>query len=298
MRKDIKYLFLLFILTAGLIFALDKVPTVVTSINPYYLIAKEIAGNRLNIQLLIKPGSDPHTFSPSISDVKVLSNASLIIANGLCLDNSYLKNYKNVVYLGEFIPKDKLLEGSEGDGSDIGNSHEVGYNPHVWLAPDFLIDYIIPKIVQEISKLDSKNKSYYENNAKKVITSLKIVSKNLDKLLANQKGSVVILEHPSFMYLFNKYGIEVLSVEEGHGKEPSTSHIKEIIKKAKSKKLLGIFVGPQFNESSIKTVANELKTEYMILDPLGFKIKAQKISELFNEVYRVLQSAISKKSGK
>ncbi len=298
MRRSVKYLSLFLMITSVVLFAVVNVSTVVTTINPYYLILKEIAGDKFNIQLLIKPGSNPHTFSPSINDVKVLSNASLIFANGLGLDNSYLKNYKNVVYLGEFIPKDKLLEGSEELGTDTHDNHEVGYNPHVWLSPDFLIDYIIPKIVQELSKIDSKNKIYYENNAKRVTDSLKTVSKNLDKLLDNQEGSVVILEHPSFIYLFNKYGIKVLSVEEGHGKEPSASHIKEIIKKAKSKKLLGIFVGPQFSESVIKTIANELKTEYMILDPLGFKIGAQKISELFNEAYRVLRLAINKKSGK
>lgn len=269
------------------IFAMVSFPnTIVTTINPYYLITKEIVQDKINVQLLIKPGSNPHTFSPTVSDVKMLSNAKIIFANGLGIDNSYLKNYKNVVYLGDVIPKKLLLQGDEHEGEN---------NPHVWLSIDFLINYIVPKITQEVIKLDSKNKSFYEKNSKEVIVSLKEISAKIDKLLGNFKNSVVILEHPSFLYFFNKYGIKVLSVEEGHGKQPSTRHIKNIINTAKSSKLLGIFVGPQFDASTISTIAKELNVKYKVLDPLGFTTKSQKISALFESVYLVLQESLQER---
>lgn len=260
--------------------------TIVATINPYYLITKEIVQDKMDVQLLIKPGSNPHTFSPTVSDVKMLSNATLIFANGLGIDNSYLKKYKNVVYLGDAIPRNLLLQGDEDEGE---------YNPHVWLSLDFLINYIVPKITQEVIKLDSKNKSFYEKNSNLVIASLKNISSKIDKLLSGSKGSVIILEHPSFLYFFNKYGIKVLSVEEGHGKQPSTQHIKNIINTARSSKLLGIFVGPQFDASTISTIAKELNTKHKILDPLGFTIKAQKISALFENVYLVLQESLQER---
>jgi zinc transport system substrate-binding protein len=257
--------------------------TIVATINPYFLIAKQIVADKMHVELLIKPGSNPHTFNPSINDVKILSNASLIIANGLGLDNAYLKNFKNVAFVGESIPKNLLLQGDEDKGE---------YNPHVWLSLDFLVNYLIPKITQEIIKIDPANETFYQDNSKKLISSLNTLSEKFDNILSNQASSIVILEHPSFLYFFEKYKIKVLSVEEGHGKEPTISHIKEIIQEGKRGRVLGIFIAPQFNSSAIETIAKELNKEPKRLDPLGFSISAKSIYELFENVYKILESSV------
>ncbi|WP_448379136.1 metal ABC transporter substrate-binding protein [Fervidobacterium sp.] len=263
------------------VFALN----IVTTINPYYLIVKQIVGEKATVSVLIKPGSDPHTFNPTISDVKALSNADLIVANGLGLDNAYLKNYKKVLLVGEKIPSKYLVELEEE------HEHEEGtYNPHVWLSIDFLTDYIIPAIRDELVRMDKQNATFYEKNAKMVINSLKEVSKKFDSLLKDKKGAVVILDHPSYVYLFKKYGIQVLALEEGHGKEPSARHLKNIIEHAKRSNLIGVFVGPQFKAESIKVVSNELKKQYKILDPLGSKAKT--ITELFENAYNSIREAV------
>ncbi len=255
---------------------------IVVTINPYYLIVKELVPSNVNASLLIKPGSNPHTFSPTVSDVKNLSKADLIIANGLELDNAYLKNYKNVLYLGEKIPSKYLSPSDEHD--------EGLYNPHVWLSIDFLVNYIIPSIRDQLIKIDKANAKLYTLNAEKVILSIKEVSKKVEQLIKDKSDYVVILEHPSYLYFFKKYGIKVLAIEEGHGKEPTAKKIKSIIDTARKSKLLGIFVGPQFKTESIKVISKELKKEYKILDPLGYNAKT--ISELFESAYNSIKEAI------
>jgi zinc transport system substrate-binding protein len=258
---------------------------IVTTINPYYLIVKQIVGEKVTVSLLIKPGSDPHTFNPTISDVKALSKADLIVANGLGLDNAYLKNYKKVLFVGEKIPSKYLVELEEED------EHEEGtYNPHVWLSIDFLTNYIIPAIRDELVRMDRQNAKVYEENAKMIINSLKEVSKKFDQLLKDKKGAVVILEHPSYVYLFKKYGIQVLALEEGHGKEPSAGHLKNVIELAKKSNLIGVFVGPQFKAEAIRVVSSELKRQYKILDPLGREAKT--IADLFENAYNSIKEAV------
>jgi zinc transport system substrate-binding protein len=263
------------------VFALN----IVTTINPYYLIVKQIVGEKSDVSLLIKPGSDPHTFNPTISDVKALSKADLIVANGLGLDNAYLKNYRNVLFVGERIPAKYLVESGEEDGHD-GKT----FNPHVWLSIDFLTDYIIPTIRDELVRMDKQNAKIYDKNARVIINSLKEVSEKFDQLLKDKKGAVVILEHPSYVYLFKKYGIQVLALEEGHGKEPSAGHLKNVIELAKKSNLIGVFVGPQFKTEAIRVVSSELKREYKILDPLGSKAKT--ISDLFENAYNSIKEAV------
>jgi len=258
---------------------------IVTTINPYYLIVKQIVGEKANVSLLIKPGSDPHTFNPTISDVKALSKADLIVANGLGLDNAYLKNYRNVLFVGERIPAKYLVESGEEDGHD-GKT----FNPHVWLSIDFLTDYIIPTIRDELVRMDKQNAKIYDKNAGVIINSLKELSKKFDQLLKDKKGAVVILEHPSYVYLFKKYGIQVLALEEGHGKEPSVEHLKNVIELAKKSNLIGVFVGPQFKTEAIRVVSSELKRQYKILDPLGREAKT--ISDLFENAYNSIKEAV------
>ena len=264
---------------------------IATTINPYYLIVKEITAGKANVSLVVKPGADPHSYSPTVSDVKALSKADLIVANGLGLDNAYLKGYKNVLYLGDKIPATML-------GVESGHTDDEleGLNPHIWLSFDFLINYIVPSIRDELIKVDKVNAQIYKANAQTLINSLSSLSKKFDSLLGGYKNSVVVLDHPSYFYLFRKYDILILSVEEGHDKQPTISHIKDIIAQSKKSNLLGIFVGPQFNKSAIETISKELKRRYYVLDPLG--VDSQNISELFNKAYSVIKEAINGASEK
>jgi len=264
---------------------------IATTINPYYLIVKEITAGKANVSLVVKPGADPHSYSPTVSDVKALSKADLIVANGLGLDNAYLKGYKNVLYLGDKIPATML-------GVESGHTDDEleGLNPHIWLSFDFLIKYIVPSIRDELIKVDKVNAQIYKANAQTLINSLSSLSKKFDSLLGGYKNSVVVLDHPSYFYLFRKYDILILSVEEGHDKQPTISHIKDIIAQSKKSNLLGIFVGPQFNKSAIETISKELKRRYYVLDPLG--VDSQNISELFNKAYSVIKEAVNGASEK
>ena len=280
-----KSVVLIFLLGTVAIFASSL--EVIATINPYYLILKEIASDKINLTLLIKPGSDPHSFSPKVSDVKKLAKADLIIANGLGLDDAYLKNYKNVLYLAKYIPQDLLA-------SDESHEEELeGVNPHIWLSPDFLSDYIIPVMADELVRNDPTNAAVYRSRASILIESLKTLSIRFDELLSKYKNSVVILDHPSYLYLFRKYDVKILSVEEGHGKQPTISHIKEIVEQARNSKLLGIFVGPQFNPSAIDTISKQLKVEYRVLDPLG--LNAKSIVDLFENAYKTIEEEIDGK---
>jgi len=285
MKKRALFAILLSILTIAVstvTFSLN----IATTINPYYLIVKEITAGKANVSLIVKPGADPHSYSPTVSDVKALSKADLIVANGLGLDNAYLKGYKNVLYLGDKIPATML-------GVESGHTDDEleGLNPHIWLSFDFLIKYIVPSIRDELIKVDKVNAQIYKANAQTLINSLSSLSKKFDSLLGGYKNSVVVLDHPSYFYLFRKYDILILSVEEGHDKQPTISHIKDIIAQSKKSNLLGIFVGPQFNKSAIETISKELKRRYYVLDPLG--VDSQSISELFNKAYSVIKEAVN-----
>lgn len=275
--------------------------SIVTTINPYYLILKDlVAGTDNEVFLLIKPGTNPHTFSPTIGDVKKLTTAHIVFANGLKLE-PYLEGYKGVIFLSDFLPMEILLkddnDGHEKDeerdeehDEEHHEEHEHGeFNPHVWVSPQLVRDYIIPQIVKVLSEKDPKNRENFEKNAKRLINSLNDVVNRFDQLLSSYKNAVLVITHPSIVYLTVPYGIETLALEEGHGKEPSAKRLLEIIEKAKSEKLVGIFAEMQFNEKLLAPIAKELKREIVVLDSLG--VNAKNVVDYYENLLGAFQRA-------
>ena len=53
---------------------------------PLYDLARRVAGDRLEVRLILAPGLDPHHYEPKPKDVTGLDDAGLIFAVGLDLD--------------------------------------------------------------------------------------------------------------------------------------------------------------------------------------------------------------------
>ena len=75
---------------------------VVASISPIANIVYNIGGDRIELDGIMPPGVDPHTFEPRPSDAVKLAQADLIFVNGLHLDESTLR-----------LAKANLKEGAE-----------------------------------------------------------------------------------------------------------------------------------------------------------------------------------------
>ena len=61
-------------------------PKVLTTVAPLTNIVKNIGGPHIDLHWLIPGGTDSHTFEPAPSDVRYISEADVIILNGLDLE--------------------------------------------------------------------------------------------------------------------------------------------------------------------------------------------------------------------
>ena len=71
---------LLCLLPAG---AAGQTVQVVTSIPPYAMLARAVAGPDTEVSSLVRPGQDPHRFDPTVRQVAALNRADLVVHNGL-----------------------------------------------------------------------------------------------------------------------------------------------------------------------------------------------------------------------
>ena len=284
MNKAILILVLISLLAVSNLFALS----VIATINPYYLILHEIAGNKLEVNLLIRPGQNPHIYSPSVSDIRRLNDADVIIANGIGLEVPLMRTLmdleakgKQVIYVGELFPSSILIhdhhhEDEHGEHEedtdqyeDVHHAHDSA-NPHVWLDPVFLADHVVPFLGEKLAEADPENADYYRSNAESLVVKLNNFQLDASEALMLFQGGIVIVAHPSFSYFFARHDITLEPVFEGIGDEPTIAEMRKLIDFVRANEVIGIFAEYQQSKRPIDILVRETGLKYGELDGLGF----------------------------
>jgi zinc transport system substrate-binding protein len=109
--------------------------TVLTSIQPIYLLTRDLLPPEVEVQRLLPPGVTPHGFQMAVSQRKMLSEADLVVWVGPTME----------VFLGSVVKQTPNLELANvaalswpaASQRDDGHQHGVGDNkdPHIWLSP-------------------------------------------------------------------------------------------------------------------------------------------------------------------
>ena len=130
----------------------DDTATVVATTSIWADITSNVACDGLaRVEALIPPGGDPHSFEPSLRDRETMEDATLVVANGLFLEESLEDtidaveaNGVRVLHVGEqldTIPsagRDDEDHESETDSEmddHETDDHRDGDDPHVWWDP-------------------------------------------------------------------------------------------------------------------------------------------------------------------
>lgn len=298
--KKMILLFLMCIMITNIYSAEEKVKVAV-SIYPIGDMVKQIAGDRAEVHIIVKPGESPHTFSPRPSDMKYLSKADIFFTIGLGLEywsDKFVKSAGNKklksVELSSEIKDLIKEEHREEENGSIEEENEHGeYNPHIWFSPVRAV-IIAERIKKELIEKDKKNAKKYEKNCEKFVKKLKNMDSDFKKRAAKFRKKEFVCFHPAYVYFEKDYGIKhILSIEEFPGKEPSSKYIKNVIDLIKKEKIEVIFAEPQFSMKVVNLISKETGVKIGILDPIGGIKGKEGYIELmnynFDQIERILK---------
>ncbi|WP_372584071.1 metal ABC transporter solute-binding protein, Zn/Mn family [Lactobacillus helveticus] len=220
----------------------DKV-SIVTTTNIYADIAKNVAGKYGSVQAIIKnSATDPHNFEPTTADAKKLTNANIIVANGLGYDSWMNK-------LASSVSKKPVLV-----GEDLMGLTKVD-NLHIWYDLDMPTKYV-NYLVKRLSKLDKKHAAYFKENGDKYlakIAKVKQIAKSADK----KNNKPVFVSEPVFDYGLEEAGYKIgdKEFEEAieNGTDPSPKIINKMTNEIKDKKIAFFVNNTQASSSTVKT---------------------------------------------
>ncbi|MEJ2260259.1 MAG: metal ABC transporter substrate-binding protein [Nitrosopumilaceae archaeon] len=258
---------------------------VISSFYPLYEFAQKIGQDRVDVKLLVPEGVEPHDWEPTIQDVQKMQKADLIIINGIgfenWVDNLEEMNYQGIVVdTSNGIIKKKIFEKPNiSDKSETIHEHESG-DPHIWLNP-VLAKTQVQNIADSFSKIDPKNKSFYQTNAKNYKDELDLLNLKIKNDLSTCSHNFIAF-HDAFSYFSDEYDLNqhtIISSNNPHA-EPTAKTLQNVINTARELNIKIIFTEDTIDPKVSEVIANEIGGKILVLSPLESSGKGDYISRM------------------
>jgi zinc transport system substrate-binding protein len=234
---------------------------VFVSILPQAELVKRVGGERVKVNVLVRPGESPATYSPTPRQLAELSKARLFIRVGVPFEEGFIEK------VGDTYPKLKIVD--QRDNVRLLQAvHGHGeIDPHIWLDPKRL-KVQVQNIGKALVEADPGNIDGYNDRLGKLIGELEEVDKRLARMMAPYRGRTILVYHPAYGYFADSYGLVQVAVEAG-GKEPGGRQLAKVIEQARELKAKVIFVQPQFSKKGAELVAKATGGKVVAMDPLA-----------------------------
>ena len=268
----------------------ESLPLVVATNSVACALAKQIAGDTINLKCLIEAGTDPHVYQPKPDDRKAIDSAKLILYGGYDFEPSLIKliqassNTAPKIAVNEVAVPSPLMS-EEGHSHDHDKeekkepkSDQKTADPHVWNNAQNGI-----KITQSISKslisLRPDQAETYAKNTAKIVSELEQIDVWIKAQIATipESSRKLITTHDALGYYAQAYDIPVEGALNGISTEeqPTPARVKELVEVIKTSKVPTIFAEVSINPKLITTVAKEANVKVsereLYADGLGAK---------------------------
>jgi zinc transport system substrate-binding protein len=266
-RRAAPVLALLLLLAAAAAPA-DGPLSVYVTIPPQAYFVERIAGELVNVGVLVGPGQSPHAYDPSPRQMAELVDSDVFFTVGLPFEEELLPRIRRlapdleVVATDYPVPKREMESAAGGRHGDHGRR-----DPHIWMDPD-RVKIQARVIARTLERHDPSHDATYAANLESFIAELDSLDARITRALAPVEGSRLYVFHAAFGYFADAYGLEQVPVEVG-GKEPSARQLARLIERATADGARVIFVQPQFSTTAAEAVADAIDGVVVPIDPLA-----------------------------
>lgn len=263
---------------------------IIATLFPQYDFAKQIGGDKVNVTLLLPPGSESHTYEPTPQDMRNVNNSNLFIYTGKemepwaenlidgmkneikVLDLSTTVNLINIKeFEDEFCSGENCNHNHEHNEHDGHNEqekeeHNHSYDPHIWLNPQYAIQ-MVNSILEQLCEIDPANKTYYQKNATEYIKQIQQLDIEFEETVSLAQNKKIAFGGAfAYAYFIEKYNLEFISAYQtcGENAEPSTTQVKQVIDYINENNIKVIFYKEYTTGNIAKTISESTNAEVLV----------------------------------
>jgi zinc/manganese transport system substrate-binding protein/manganese/iron transport system substrate-binding protein len=207
-------------------------PAVVATTTQVADMTRAIAGDRVKIDQILKPGSDPHEYEPRPSDAQAVATAKVVIRSGGDVDD----------WLNGVI-------GQAGGGAEvvtlIDHVARHGDDPHWWQDPRNA-ETAVETIRQALAKADPKGAAGYTSRARAYEARLRTLDANIANCVARlpKTDRKLVTSHDALGYYARRYGFTVVGAaipSLSTQAQPSAAATQRLVAQIKREHVAAIF---------------------------------------------------------
>jgi manganese/zinc/iron transport system substrate-binding protein len=214
---------------------------VVTTIGQIADAASIVGGEHVRVASLMGPGTDPHLYTATVSDVDKLRDADVVFYNGLFLEAQLedvleqMAARQTVVAVSSGIDETRLLPSS---------SYADEYDPHIWFDVTLWMA-AVERVRDTLMEVDPTHAADYEANAGAYLAELEAlhtyVTEQANRVPEQQR--VLITAHDAFNYFGRAYGFDVMGLQGiSTASEASTADVQRLANFIAENRIPALFI--------------------------------------------------------
>jgi len=242
---------------------------------PTYDFVRIIAGDRVNLVMLLPPGAESHSYEPSPRDIITIRESDLFIHPGgesakwvdRILSSMDIPEEKMIILrlidLVEAV-EEEIVEGMEDDDEE---DDSPALDEHVWTSPRNA-KLIVAEITKALCELDSANADFYRKNAADYLSRLDELDAEFMSVMNGAKRNTIIVgDRFPFRYLADAYDLSYFAAFPGCSTEtePSAATVAFLINKVKSESIPVVFHIELSNEKMADTISEATGAKKLLL---------------------------------
>jgi ABC-type metal ion transport system, periplasmic component/surface adhesin len=244
----------------------DKISVISTIFAPYDFV-KQIAGDNVNITMVLPPGSESHSYEPTPQDIIKIQNCDIFVYVGGESDawvhevlESMDTGKMKIITLMDCVDtvEEEVVEGMEHE-EDHEDEHEHELDEHVWTSPKNAA-IIVQKISDALCEADTASADSYKENTAAYLAKLNELDIKFQRIvdLAVRK-TLIFGDRFPFRYFADTYGLEYYAAFPGCSTETeaSAATIAFLIDKVKAEDIPVVFHVELSNRKMANTISEE-----------------------------------------
>ncbi|MDO5733908.1 MAG: zinc ABC transporter substrate-binding protein [Eubacteriales bacterium] len=220
-----------------------------------------LVGDKVNLQMIIPAGEDPHLYKPLPEDSKKIKNADLVLYHGLHFEGKMVEALEEygVSVSKNFSPDDLGIMDQDG---------EMIVDPHFWFNLD-LYSMACENAAEALGELLPEEKDEIQKNLLAYQEQLKETDAWIREELTKipEESRYLITPHDAFNYFSRSYGMPVQAPQGvSTDSEVSSKAVEETVNLIVEKKIKAIFAESTTDPARMEKLREDCKAK-------GFDVK-------------------------
>jgi ABC-type Zn uptake system ZnuABC Zn-binding protein ZnuA len=211
-------------------------------------LVRQVGGDRVSVDGMLRPGGDPHDYEPRPSDAAAVAEAELVFRSGDEVDD----------WLGD------VIDNAGGDAEVvtlIDSVQRLDDDPHWWQDPRNA-ERALETIRARLTELDPDGGTTYRQNAERAIASLRRLDKGIVACVQRVPPGKrkIVTTHDALGYLARRYGIEVVGAvipSLSTQAQASAGDVQRLVEQIRREGVEAVFPESSVNPDIEKAIARE-----------------------------------------